>query len=230
VFCLFASSELLHDRITRKKDSFNQTISAIAYCKKVGITPELHFVATARNYTQLPDICSIAQSYGVAGISILRFVPQGRGKLLDKAILSKKQNKDLISTIEHLRRVGFTIRTGSPMNVFHINTNPTCFAGVDRLIVAPNFRIYPCDAFKQIQAEEIVNTTKDSIICNNATLSKCWSDSPYLNEVRNVLESEPVGRCNSCIEINTCNTGCLAQKYLVRGVIDKGPDPACIFC
>jgi len=229
VFCLFASSEMLHDRITRKKGSYNQTISAIECCKKVGIIPELHFVATARNYKQLPEICNIAQAYGIVGISILRFVPQGRGKLLDKAILSKDQSKELISTIEHLRSAGFIIRTGSPMNVFHINNNPNCLAGVDRLIIAPNLRVYPCDAFKQIQAEEIVKTNKDSIICKDVSLSKCWSDSPYLNEVRDVLTSEPIGRCSSCIKIKTCNTGCLAQKYLINGSIDRGPDPACIF-
>jgi len=227
IFCLFASSELLHERITRKRESYKQTLSAIAICREVGIVPELHFVATARNYQQLPDICEIAATNGIAGISILRFVPQGRGKLLTNGTLSKTQSIELVAMIESLRNQGHTIRTGSPMNVFHINDNPSCFAAIDRMIIAPDSRVYPCDAFKQIQAEEVVGTDSGSVI-GNVSLRECWIDSPYLSAVRGILDTEPVGNCRTCKRIGTCNTGCLAQKYLAYGKLERCPDPACI--
>ena len=68
----------------------------------------------------------------------------------------RPQNRQLKHTIENLRRNGIEIRTGSPYNFLLLNPEPKCTAGIDRLIVGPNLRVYPCDAFKQIEVEEIV--------------------------------------------------------------------------
>lgn len=227
IFSMYAATPDKHELITRTRGSFNKTLAAIDTCKKYKIHTELHFVATSNNYHELAGICDIAKHNGIEGVSILRFVPQGRGKMFESGILSKKQNLELIAEIKSLRKNGHKIRTGSPMNVFHINDNPQCLAGIDRLIVSPDLRIYPCDAFKQIDAEDIVATSELSIL-GSSTLEECWEASPYLCRVRDVLSSAPVGKCSTCPSIKTCNTGCLAQKFLAYGKLERCSDPACL--
>jgi len=65
-------------------------------------------------------------------------------------------------------------------------------------------------------------------VIGNVSLRECWIDSPYLSAVRGILDTEPVGNCRTCKRIGTCNTGCLAQKYLAYGKLERCPDPACI--
>lgn len=45
IFSIYSPDESEHVRITRKHDSFKNTLSAISACKSNGIVPEIHFVA-----------------------------------------------------------------------------------------------------------------------------------------------------------------------------------------
>lgn len=227
IFSLYAATEALHEQITRTRGSFGKTLSAIKHSEAHGLSTELHFVATASNYDQLPNICELAKQIKIESISVLRLVPQGRGQLMKNALLTKKQNIEFVKSIRALRGNGFNIRTGSPMNVFHLNDNPMCYAGIDRLIISPDLKIYPCDAFKQISAEDVVGKFENSSISMN-TLNECWTLSPYLYKVRNALKSAPINECSRCGKIETCNTGCLAQKFFAYGELGRGPDPACL--
>jgi radical SAM protein with 4Fe4S-binding SPASM domain len=227
VFSVYATSPEEHEIITRKSGSFARTITTIQICNELGIETEMHFVATAKNYSQLPNICRLGQAIGVSSVSVLRFVPQGRGTAFTEGTLTKKQNIELATEIRKLKTEGYRIRTGSPLNFMFLNDPPTCMAGLDRLIITPDLRVYPCDAFKQIKAEDIVGTSNGSSLVD-VPLQQCWINSPYLQRVRDVLKTGPVGRCATCPSMLKCGTGCLAQKFLEKHVLDRSPDPACI--
>lgn len=228
IFSVYAPNKEEHIRITRKYDSFDKTVEAIAACRRNGITPELHFVALASNYKSLPDIVTFATENGIKRISVLRFVPQGRGSLIEqKDTLSQTQNKELIKTIRDLRASGYGIRTGSPFNVLWLNENPHCMAARDRMIVSPDLSIYPCDAFKQIKASELCdNVTACSL--KNASLKECWENSTYFNLIRNAITTPAEEPCKSCAMYNRCHSGCLAQKYLKYKSLQSNRDPACL--
>lgn len=228
VFSLYSSEEIEHVRITRKNDSYKMTLEAIAEANRNGIDTEIHFVAMRKNYFRLKQVVELGEKLGVKRISVLRFVPQGRGEFLgSQGLLDKKQNNELRETIIELRKKGHDIRTGSPWNVLWLNENPKCMAAQDRMIIAPNLRIYPCDAFKQVEYENISPSDKYSVI-EQKSLKECWEKSDYFNIIRNKQNSVPDRPCYDCEKYESCKSGCLAQKYLKYGNLDKNPDPICI--
>jgi len=227
VFSIYSVNETEHNKITRSKDSFQNTINSIKHVKKLGIVPEVHFVALASNYQNIEKLVFFLKSIGVERTSILRFVPQGRGKLIREIdTMTKAQNREMARTIKRLRDNGYEIRTGSPFNVLLINDNPKCTAAKDRLIISPDLDIFPCDAFKQISAEQIAAPVKFSNL-NNATLQECWDNSTYFNAVRQALNEITEAPCVTCGANKKCLSGCLAQKFLVYNTLYKNPDPAC---
>lgn len=230
IFSLYSDKEDEHNIITRKQNSYSHTIDAINLMSKIkNIDIEIHFVALAENYHKLKDIAELSQSFGIKQISVLRFVPQGRGSLISKqSVLSKQQNIELKNSVTALRKQGFNIRTGSPFNVLLLNEVSKCMAAIDRLTISPDCRIYPCDAFKQLQVEYLFGKTEYSILEGDITLQECWDKSIYLNEVRKLTSSSPGKPCNECKKYKECGSGCLAQKYLYHSNFITNPDPACI--
>jgi len=228
IFSLYSENPELHESITRIRDSHSKTINAIKFCISKKVDTEIHFVALKRTYKNLISIAELSMKLGIKRLSVLRFVPQGRGNLLRKDMLTKKEYSELKADIEFLRKKGFDIRTGSPFNFLLLSNNPKCNSAIDRLIIAPDKNIYPCDAFKQIKAIEIVNTSKNSILDEEANLKKCWEDSAYLKAVRKYLTTQFAEQCTSCEHLELCLSGCLAQKVTNTGEFSKIPDPSCM--
>jgi len=227
IFSIFGSNPIEHERITRIKGSFLKTKQAINKANAVGLQTELHFVPLSTNHMDLETIAVLSRDWGISRISILRFVPQGRGFLIRKRILNRLQNIQLKRTVEKLRSQGFDIRTGSPYNFLMLNDQPKCCSGIDRLIIGPDLRIFPCDAFKQIKAEELVGTLELSSL-NGNSLSECWEHSPFLEAVREYLTTDFAEPCESCQSLEQCLSGCLAQKVIANGNLKKSPDPLCL--
>ncbi len=228
IFSLYSPKEEDHNRITRKLDSFRNTLNSIDICCSLDISPEVHFVALSDNYSLLPELIALVESHGVSKTSVLRLVPQGRGKVFSKThTMNKQQNLALKQEINRLRTEGHIIRTGSPFNVLWLNETPQCPAAQDRMIVTPDLRVYPCDAFKQVEAEEIVSSPKYTTLAD-CSLKECWEKSDYFNTIRNAIMIPPTPPCNECPTYSQCGSGCLAQKFIYHGSLEKNPDPACL--
>lgn len=227
VFSLYSYISENHERITRIYGSFEKTICSIKECIKDGINTEVHFVAVSQTYRELNQVAVLCKEIGVNKISVLRFVPQGRGSLYSQGILNKDQNLELIKIIRTLKFDGFDIRTGSPFNVLLLNKKPECYAAINRMIITPDLRVYPCDAFKNILAEDIVGTLNFSIL-NNNTLKDCWNNSSYLNKIRAELVQPVEEPCNNCNSYDLCKSGCLAQKFIHYNKLNNVQDPACL--
>lgn len=227
VFSLYSADPVAHERITRRRGSHATTCEAIRGASSKGVRAELHFVALARTYRSLPDVVDLASDLGATRVSVLRFVPQGRGALLESDVLTRLQALELKQSIQALRDAGGDLRTGSPWNYLGVNPDPVCPAAQDRIVVGPDLRIYPCDAFKQAQAEELVGSVAKSSL-DAASLGECWQESPFLNAVREVLSQLPVEPCLSCDTHALCQSGCLAQRVIAVGAIECGPDPGCV--
>lgn len=228
VFSVFGASADSHEQVTRRRGSFDKTIEAISVSAEIGLAAGFHFVAMARNYAELAGVCAIANRVGAHDVSVLRFVPQGRGRLLLGGSLDSLQSLELKRCIEHLRSEGHVIRTGSPLNYLGLNNPPECLSAVDRLIVAADGRVYPCDAFKQVSAESIVGTADFSVLGPACSLADAWERSPYLIAVREAVCRSREHPCADCTSLEVCGSGCLAQKAVIDGRLHAGPDPGCI--
>jgi radical SAM protein with 4Fe4S-binding SPASM domain len=227
IFSIFGAAEGVHEQITRAEGSYQGTRAAISAATDRALKVELHFVPLSTNFRELEEIAVTARSWGVSRISVLRLVPQGRGSLIRGRLLNRLQNLQLKRIIEQLRSQGFDIRTGSPYNFLMLNDQPKCSSGIDRLIVGPDLRIYPCDAFKQVKAEELVGTLRLSSL-KDSSLLDCWRASPFFAAVRKYLSTPFAEPCASCKARDRCLSGCLAQKVIEHGDFEKRPDPMCL--
>ncbi|GAB7027544.1 hypothetical protein JCM15764A_27920 [Geotalea toluenoxydans] len=228
MFSLFGKSQACHEAITLVKGSFYSTVESVKICLDLGFQVEFHFVPMADNYTELRSITQFAKKLGVSRVSVLRLVPQGRGVASDRLELNMEANKSLRNTIVDLRNEGFDVRLGSPYNFLLLREKPECCSGIDRLTVSPDLKISPCDAFKQISPEMIGVANEFSNLSGHSLL-ECWEKSPYLNKVREYLTTPFAQNCDSCNQLDSCLSGCLAQKFYSSGALTKAPDPMCLF-
>ncbi|MEE9465228.1 MAG: radical SAM protein [Candidatus Neomarinimicrobiota bacterium] len=227
IYSIFGATSDKHEFITRIRGSFESTVSSIQYASGLGIHCEIHFVPLRFNYRELDDIALLGKSRGAKSISVLRFVPQGRGSLHIEQALSRVENLELARSIKKLRSRNFIVRTGSPFNFLFLNNAPECNAAIDRLIVSPNLEVHPCDAFKQIGNSEITGSDRFSSL-KTASLVEIWEKSPYLLAVRDYLNSPFVEPCSTCASLAKCCSGCLAQKAIANASLEKKPDPDCL--
>lgn len=229
VFSLFGANALAHERVTRKAGSFDRTVRSMRDAVSLHLDVEAHFVPMASNYRELPDIAALAHKVGASRISILRLVPQGRAALIRGRILDRVQNLELRRTVQAARKTygAAFVRTGSPYNFLLLNDKPGCWAAIDRLIIGPDQQVYPCDAFKRISSAELVKTDFLSRL-DKWGLRECWEGSPYLEAVRDYLTTDFAEPCASCRLLERCVSGCLAQKVIANGALQKCPDPDCL--
>jgi radical SAM protein with 4Fe4S-binding SPASM domain len=227
IFSMYGASASSHERVTRIPGSFERTLRAMSDAREIGLATEVHFVPMSSNYGELKGVAILSKELGASVVSVLRLVPQGRAALLRSQILNRVQNLELRRVICELREAGHIIRTGSPYNFLMLSANPECCAGIDRIIIGPDLRLYPCDAFKQVKAEEIVGTLNNSTL-NGFSLSDCWDRSPYLEAVREYLTTPFPNPCRLCGLLEKCLSGCLAQKVVAYGNLDKRSDPNCL--
>ncbi len=213
IFSIYSGSASIHESITRY-GTFAPTLAAIRNAAVSGVPVELHFVAMRRNFRHLPDVVALAAGLGASRISVLRFVPQGRGVKIHRSDdLSATELDELSGMIERsrYRYPTLNIRAGSPFNVLGIGYTP-CNAAQDVLIINHRGEIFPCDAFKNVVFAE---PQFGSIL--NQSLKDVWEKSQYLSTVRDVLDQHTGEACEACKTFNGCRTGCLAQKVIREG-------------
>jgi pyrroloquinoline quinone biosynthesis protein E len=225
IFSIFGTNQEEHEAITDVKGSFAASINIINKCVDIGLEVEFHFVPLSTNYDKLEHVANLAEKLRVSCISILRLVPQGRAT--NTQLLSVEQNIHLRQIITVLRKQGHKIRTGSPYNFLMLREEPECCAGIDRLTIGPDLRIFPCDAFKHISPKELGISQEFSCL-KDSSLQECWDKSPYLKKIREYLTTPFAEACQSCQSLEKCLSGCMAQKFHANNELLKTPDPMCL--
>jgi radical SAM protein with 4Fe4S-binding SPASM domain len=212
IFSVYSAKASVHDKITRY-GTFAATSCAIDAAVQTRIPVEIHFVAMKQNFRDLSDVVRLAGRVGVCRVSVLRFVPQGRGTNLHSEALSRTELVELAEVIEYcrLQHPQLTIRAGSPFNVLGVGYTP-CNAAQDVLIINHRGEIFPCDAFKNVH---VVEPEFGSVL--KRPLKEVWEKSVYLNRVRSILDRHTGDGCQSCNAFDGCKSGCLAQKVIRNG-------------
>ena len=225
IFSVYSHRPEVHDSVTRY-GTHAATLAALGNALRTRVPVEIHFVAMRRNFRDLPGLVVLADSAGVERVSVLRFVPQGRGRTIaERDGLVVHELQELAEMITSLRAhyPQLTIRAGSPFNILGIGNTP-CNAAQDVLIVNHRGDIFPCDAFKNVRyADPHFGSVLDK------SLNDVWQQSAFLNQVRAVLASEKGDTCSSCTQSASCQSGCLAQKVIRGGwSAATGVDPDCL--
>jgi radical SAM protein with 4Fe4S-binding SPASM domain len=225
IFSVYSHRPEVHDSVTCY-GTHRSTLEALKNAVETRVPVEIHFVAMRRNFRDLPGVVVLADSAEVQKVSVLRFVPQGRGiNLVDRDDLATEELHELAATISSLRAhySRLTIRAGSPFNILGIGLTP-CNAAQDVLIINHRGEIFPCDAFKNVHYSD---DKFGSVL--TTSLRDVWVQSAFLNEVRSILASEKGEICGACELTKTCQSGCLAQKVIREGwTAVRNPDPGCL--
>lgn len=220
-FSLYSSRSRIHDLITDTSGSFEGTVAAIKNAVKAGIRTEVHFVAVRQNIDELLQLPDFVMKLGISRISVLRFVPQGRGECNAEKLIPSATDyvrlRDIIATIRV--RSPISLRLGSPFNFLLQGSPSRCNTGKDRMIIDAHGLAHPCDALKQV---------KLPIRYNDAALTpldQIMEQDPLFRTAR---KSRLPGACKACPDLTICRGGCPAQRILASGSSAPQKDPACL--
>jgi radical SAM protein with 4Fe4S-binding SPASM domain len=150
IFSFHGASEGVHDYVTQTPNSFRLLITSLEKCLSAGIDCEMNFVPMRVNVHEFRDLVDLAERFRIRRLSILRFVPQGRG--LENAEVLELNSEEENSFVEEVLRLraekNIDIRTGSPFNGIVPGNEVPCRAGTGKMVVQANGNVLPCEVFK----------------------------------------------------------------------------------
>lgn len=156
VFDFQAWNQNVYDYLMGTKNYLNYTQESLIKASCSSIDVDVHFIPNKANYRELPDIVEMLNIAKVQSLSLLNFVPQGRGFLnKDKLLLSPNELIEFKKIYEEQIKIfKGQIRVGIPL--LHENQH-LCTAGYDKLVIKYDGTILPCPAFKEFELTTLNN-------------------------------------------------------------------------
>ncbi len=150
IFSFHGATAQMHDYITQTPGSYECLLTSLKNCMQAEIKCEMNFVPLKVNVHEFARLISIAMDMQIPRISILRFVPQGRGALNRAELELNPEEEDLfVNEVLRLRaQSSVDIRTGSPFNGIVPGNQVLCRAGFGKLVVQADGNVLPCEVFK----------------------------------------------------------------------------------
>ncbi len=154
VFDWQAVDEELDNELMGRKGLNTCLMDSIIRASSAGLDVDVHFIPMKPNYKEFPDMLECLEIAGVKNISILNFVPQGRGRENAQNLLLDKNELEEFSKILEEARQNYSgnIRIGIPLNG---SMSHMCIAGTEKLDIKFDGTVLPCPAFKEMDAETL---------------------------------------------------------------------------
>ncbi len=173
IFGFHGATAQTHDYITQTPGSYECLLTSLKNCMQAEIECEMNFVPLKVNVHEFARLISIAMDMQIPRISILRFVPQGRGALNCAELELNPEEEDLFVSEVLRQREATTveIRTGSPFNGIVPGNQVPCRAGFGKLVVQADGNVLPCEVFKHHKR------CQWGLSVNNMTLSQILESS-----------------------------------------------------
>ena len=142
----------VYDKIMGTKDLFDLVTLSMIKTKSSGLKTDAHFIPTKINYKELVDIIEMLNVAEFDELSILNFVPQGRGKTnKDLLSLTEEEFGEFLEIYEKCKnefkgklRVGIHLQE---------EDDHKCTAGLSKLVIKYDGTVLPCAAFKEYDLE-----------------------------------------------------------------------------
>ena len=148
VFDFQAWNKEVYNKIMGTDDFYELILSSVIKASKSGIATDAHFIPTKINYKELPEIIEMLNVAEFKQLSILNFVPQGRGRENESILmLTDDEFKDFLSIYEENKdKFNGVLRVGIPLQG---SDKHKCTAGLDKLVIKYDGTVLPCPAFKE---------------------------------------------------------------------------------
>ena len=228
VFSLHGANASTHDDIVQSKGSFSHTVKFTRALVKEDICVGVHFVPMPLNFEEFMDLVDFVVSIGVHDLSVLRFVPQGRGEINKKyLILNKLEVARLVELLAEEKKKRKIVKVGSHLDFTFLidgSTPKPCTAGIEKCLVEADGNIIPCAVFKGMTDKEenyfvAGNIRKEGLIAT-------WEKSDIFEKFRGFDPKKLLG-CNLCGYLSKCKGRCPAQRIYDHGDFYIGPDNYC---
>jgi len=207
-----------HDHIRDKKGTYEKAISGIKNCVNAGITTQISTVFMNSNINELRDIYTLLESLHVDGWYIYDFAPAGRGKELQREVLTPEQRKRLFEYLQDIAPSSkitlkpypylITINSASETETYFYKKYGRlteffkgCLSARWVCHISSNGDVHPCHLLPHILGNLIHETFED-----------IWFDknNPVLKELRDRRLLK--GTCGKCTYRDVCG-GCRAQAF-----------------
>lgn len=244
IFSLHSHIPTVHDYIMNIPTAWHTATSCIILLVDMGIDVEVHMVPMLPNYTHISNMRDLCQEMGVKKLSVLRFVPQTRGRANARRLnIDKNAFRDIQLTLDREFTVRqdhpVELRAGCPIDFRHMigateqKVKP-CHAGKDLILVRPNGDVHPCAAWKTLPGDDNVR---------EKSLAEIWETSEVFNALRQFHEGGYLSRnpvfgiycnCSQCEYETSCRGGCPAQRLhayggnAIKDLFYDVPDPLCL--
>lgn len=177
---------------------FGMMCQFIQKAVEIGEIVEAHFVPTKLNYRQIPAVVEMCKTLGVSRVSFLRFVAQGRGlDNVSKLLLDETEIKETrLLMKECLANKIVVIRIGIPF--IECDKRVNCLAGISKLDVRYDGKVYPCEAFKNENLKHLITSEADNV--KEKSLQEIYRISDHLIQARKLLgEFQTQMTCETCM-------------------------------
>jgi radical SAM protein with 4Fe4S-binding SPASM domain len=183
IFSFHGASAETHDHITQTPGSFECLLTSLQNCLQANIECEMNFVPLRVNTNDFSQLINIAKDLQIPRISILRFVPQGRGALNRAELeLHPEEENSFVRELLRLRaQSSVDIRTGSPFNGIIPGNQVPCRAGFGKLVIQADGNVLPCEVFKHYKRRNW------DLSVHNMTLSQILA-SPQISNLYKRLQ------------------------------------------
>lgn len=152
VFDWQAFEETTDNELMGRKGFITYLMDSLIKASGTGLNVDVHFIPMKPNYKQFSDITECLEISNIKNISVLNFVPQGRGRENKEELMLSKEELKEFSEILKKEKEHFNgnIRIGIPLNgtISHL-----CTAGTEKLDIKYDGTILPCPAFKELSIE-----------------------------------------------------------------------------
>ena len=120
----------------------------------VGLETDVHFIPLKDNIEEFKDLIELLNIAGIKNLSILNFVPQGRGLINKESLMLNSSEMNRFKEIfnQYKNKFAGHIRVGIPLIS---EDKHLCTAGLDKMLIKYDGTVLPCPAFKEYNLTEL---------------------------------------------------------------------------
>lgn len=147
VFDLQAVSSTVYSTLMGREHR-DLVLTSLMRAHAVGLETDVHFVPMKDNYKEFAELIEYLNICQTDNLSILNFVPQGRGEInSDRLMLDTTEWEEFREIYEQTKNLfNGKIRVGIPLLV---EDRHKCTAGFSKIVIKYDGTVLPCPAFKE---------------------------------------------------------------------------------
>lgn len=182
----------------RDPRAFTKVCNAVKLLADAGFNVAISFVATSKNFSDIPRMVELARRLGATSIFVLRFIPVGRGEHVDFNL-----NKEMLRRLREDAEmedfpIVFDCSFESDFGFASLDIMPRCPAGTVFACVTASGDVFPCGFLKYNHKFHCGNI-------NERDFENLWAEGSGFSSLR-----EAPHECLGCERYYECRGGCVA--------------------